>query len=96
MAVATLSALYVATEDAARLIDALRAYAAESGGEVVDSGRLYNDAAFYDGDTFFESFATRPRFFAVGVQEPGWVTVHAGAFEGMGELPGIFVGGENS
>jgi hypothetical protein len=84
--VATLSALYVATEDAERLIDALCAHAAETGGQPVASGRLDNDAAFYDSDAFFETFGTRPRTFAVGVQEAGWVTVHVGTFENLGEL----------
>jgi len=83
---ATLSALYLALDDPDRVIDALRARAAEVGGEPVESGRLEHDAAFYDGDDFFETFAARPRTFAIGVQEPGWVTVHAGAFEGVGEL----------
>lgn len=82
---ATLSALYVATEDKERLIDALRAHAADAGGGAVETGRLDDDAAFYDDD-FFDSFANRPHSFAVGVQEPHWVTVHVGAFEGVGEL----------
>lgn len=83
---ATLSALYVATEDTERLMEALRAQAAEAGGQPVESGRLETDAAFYDGDAFFDSFAARPRTFAVGMQEPGWVTVHVGSFENLGEL----------
>lgn len=82
----TLSALYVATEDAERLIDALRAYAAGPDGKLAISERLDDEAAFYRGDLLFESFATRPRNFLIGVQQPGWVTAHVGAFEGVGEL----------
>jgi hypothetical protein len=52
----------------------------------VTSGQLDDEAAFYDGDAFFENFASQPRTFAVGVQQPGWATVHVGAFEGVGEL----------
>lgn len=83
---ATLSALYVATEDTEGLADALRTYAAEAGGQPVESGRLDDEAVFYEGDRFFESFATRPRAFAFGVQQPHLVTVHVGSFEGLGEL----------
>jgi hypothetical protein len=83
---AILSALYVATEDAERLIDALRAYAAEPDGKALISERLDDEAAFYDGDFLSESFAARPRNFLIGVQQPGWVTAHLGAFEGVGEL----------
>jgi len=83
---ATLSALYVATRDLEALLDTIRSYAGKSAGETPGEDRLEDDCAFYAGDEFFDALASRPRAFAVGVQEPGWVTVHVGAFEGVGEL----------
>jgi hypothetical protein len=83
---ATLSALYVATDEPEPVIEALRSRLAGADGGVVESGRFENDAAFYDGDDYFEGLAPQPRAFAVGVQQPGWATAHVGAFEGIGEL----------
>jgi hypothetical protein len=83
---ATLSALYVATRDLEGLLQAIRSHAGQPAAETTDEARLEDDAAFYAGDEFFDGLAPRPRTFAVGVQEPGWVTVHVGAFEGVGEL----------
>lgn len=83
---ATLSALYVAMEEPEPLIEALRSHLAALDGDPGESGRFEHDATFYQGDDYFQGLASQPRAFAVGVQQRGWVTVHAGAFEGVGGL----------
>jgi hypothetical protein len=83
---ATLSALYAATRDLEGLLDAIRSHAGQPAAEPPEEARLADDAAFYTGDELFDALAARPRAFALGVQEPGWVTVHVDAFEGVGEL----------